>query len=183
MSLDWIYDWVLLALPGYGAENILRAKQGITIPTDPFITYQVLSLDASGFEFKNGDSALYPDPDVTPEVLGTFDRTYQQNCPIKIQIDCYSPQGMTDLQTAISCARSMDEVKEIFNDARCSFLGCEGPKNLDFLSDNDYRDRWMVTCDFMIALTRTEARYAILEWEISGEIDGLIDPLTVTIEA
>ena len=181
-SLDWIYDWIFSALPSYGAENIFRSKRGMTIPSDPFITYQVLSLDASGYEFKTGDSALYPDPDVTPKVLGTFDRTYQQNCPIKIQIDCYSPAGMADMRTLIGCAHT-DAAQDIFNAAHCSFNFVDGPRNMDFLGDTDYRDRWLITCDFTIALTRTEVKSAILEWEISGEIDGLIEPLTVTIEA
>jgi len=181
-SLDWIYDWIFSALPSYGAENIFRSKRGVTIPAVPFITYQVLSLDTSSFGFKTADSELYPDPDVTPEVLGTFDRTHQQNCPLKIQIDCYSPEGMRDLQTLLSCAHT-DDAQLVFNAAHCSYQTSDGPRNMDFLGDNDYRDRWLVTCEFLIALTRVEVMSAILEWTLTGEIDDPVDPITVTIEA
>lgn len=186
MSLDWIYDLILAALPSYGGANILRAKRGLTIPIAPFVTYQALSLDASGFEFKISDSALradpISDPPVTPLPIGTFDRTFQQNCPLSIQVDCYSPTGMEDVRTIVSAIRS-DENFAILDSARVAFLSAGVIKNLDFLGDNDYRDRWSVTLDFMIALTRTEAKNAILEWNIDGTIDVATGEIDVTINA
>lgn len=180
-SLDWVYDWISLALPSYGSENVMRAKQHITIPVDPFVTYDVISLDLSRFEMAVGDSDLYPDPGVVPEVNGTFDRTYQQNCNLQIQIDCYSPSGAFDVQTIVSVARS-EAAREIFDAAHVSATTTGTVKNLAYLADNDYRDRWQVVCDFEIALTRTEALNAILEWNLDGEIDGN-ETLEITIEA
>jgi hypothetical protein len=185
MSLDWVYDWIFAALPSYGAVNILRSKQRMNIPAVPFITYGVVFLDASGFNksVKRGD--LYADPDYTgepPTPIGTFTQTTQQDCPLQIQIDCYSPAGMTDLQTLIDTARS-EEHESIFVGAKTALQNCGVIKNLDFLGDNDYRDRWQVSCDFLIAMTRDEVRRAILDWEIGLEIDGLVHEIITTIEA
>jgi hypothetical protein len=185
MSLDWIYEWILAALPAYGADNILRAKSHYTIPSEPFITYQLIFLDSASFEFKSGDSDLYPDPDYTgepPTPVGTFDRTYQQNCPMQIQIDCYSPNGAEDLRHLIAFANS-DESIEIFNGAHVSLQSAGQIKNLAALADNDYRDRFMVSVDFMIALTRSEVKKAILEFMADGEIDTPIKTIRVTIDA
>lgn len=169
MSLDWIYDWALAALPEYGAENIYRAKQSIIIPTDPALVYDLISADLSSYETPT-DSALYPDPDpvVVPTPVGTFDRTYAQKIPVQMQIDCYSPNGLSDLHRLISFARST-AAKEIFDSYHVGFLGAGSVKNLTYLSDNDFRDRWNVTIDFMVSLSRTETLNAILEWRIGNE--------------
>lgn len=185
MSLDWIYDWIFSALPSYGADNILRDRQRATIPAHPFLTYDVVFLDVSGFETSVKDSELYEDPDYEgepPTPIGTFDRTFQKNCPLQIQIDCYSSTGMVDLQTLVSWSHS-DELEKLFNDARVEINSTGAIKNMKFLSDNDYKDRWQVICDCTIALTREEAKNAILNWSIGNTMHGATHEIATTISA
>jgi hypothetical protein len=179
MSLDWVYEFITEALPGYPGANVFRAKQSYAIPETAFITYQILSMDVSAFEKKISDSDLYADPPDDPEdppdepILGTFDRTFQQNCALRIQVDCYSPAGLTDIQTLVSCARS-DDYMRIFDGAHIAFIDAGAIRDLSFLGDNDYRDRWSVDMNFLVALTRVEQKNAILEW-IAGVETDVID--------
>jgi hypothetical protein len=184
---DWLYDWIHAALPAYASDCVFRAQQKAIIPTQPFVTYQVMSLDVSGFEFKVNDSDLREDdpsdPPVTPVPVGTFDRTQQTNCPMRVQLDCYSPTGEIDLASVVAFAHSDDAIA-IFDAAHVSFRGANLISSLAYLSDNQYRDRFVVTVDFSIALTRTETKMAILDWTLRGEVDpDMPSEMSVVINA
>ena len=171
---DFVYDLIHEALPDYTA--ILREGQSNEIPHVDFITYDVLTLDLGSFG-SYADSELYADPDVTPEVIGTFDRTFQQKCPLAITVKCYSQTGLSDLQSLCSYAHSSGAIA-ILDDASASYCGAGVVRNMKFLHDNDYKQCFMVEMEFIKAFDRVEAMEAILEMRATGkfsEIDGLIE--------
>jgi hypothetical protein len=171
---DFVYDLIHAGLPNYSA--ILREGQSNEIPSVDFIGYDVVTMDLSSFG-SYVDSTLYADPDVKPEVIGTFDRTFQQFCPLTVQINCYASTGLSDLQSLCSYARSSGAIA-ILDGAFASFIGAGVVRNMKYLSDNDYKQRFTVDMDFIKAFTQTEAKDAILEIRATGkfsDLNGLIE--------
>lgn len=175
MSLEWVHDLIRGGLPTYGADAVFRARQGAALPTGDFITYQVINLDTSRGEYLSAQSDLYTDPDpvVDPAPIGTFDRTYQQNCLIQIQIDCYSVSGLEHLRTLQSFCRMSQDAAYLLNAGRASFVGADTIRDLSSLADNEYSNRWSSVFEFNLAMARTESLNAILEWEIAGLADEI----------
>lgn len=181
MSLDWLYDLIRAALPAYGADNVFRARQRVTLPTDDFITYRVLSYDTSAQEYTAKQSDLYADPDpvVVPTPIGTFDRTYQQNVTAQIQIDCYSADGIADLWALQSYCRSSIGARAYLDPVHAAFAGANDIRDLSALADNGYENRFTSVFTFAFALDRTESLDAILHWEISGLLDDIESTIIV----
>lgn len=168
--LDWAYDWIHDGLPSYA--TIVREGQLNEIPTSDFIAYDVVTLDTSSLGSYR-DGTLYADPwdETPPYTIGTFDRTYQQNCPLTLQVKSYALNGAAHLQLLGNFARSIRAIA-LFDTANVAYIGSGVVRNMKFLDDNQYRPCWMSEFDFMIAMNRTEALEAILEIHVTGTITG-----------
>ena len=165
--LDFVYDFINAALPAY---SVLRASQSAIIPTSDFISYDVESLDVSSFgSYTDGD--LYADPDA-PEVIGTFDRTFNQRCPLTINVKCYSSTGLSDLQSLCSYAHS-DVAIAFFETAFASYQGAGVVTNAKALADNSYLPCFIVNLEFLKGFTRLEAMNAILDFNGTGNFSDL----------
>lgn len=160
---------------------VLREGQSNEVPSVDFISYMPISLDISAFEITT-DSDLYADPDDTtpPVTLGTFDRMNQQNCKLIIQVKSFSNNGLLDLQSLCSFARSSTAIA-IFDAAHVAFVECDSVRNMQFLDDNQYRPCFMSQFSFMIALTRTEALNAILTINTTGDVTGNVGTIDGSI--
>ena len=162
--LEFLYDLIHGALPSYA---VVREGQANRIPEIDFISYDVILLDLSPFE-SNTNGALYKDS--YGPLIGTFDRTFQQRCPLRVQVKGYSKTGLIDLQSVVTYSRSFDGLS-IMDRSFVSLIRASEIKNADYLTDNEFKFCTLLEIDFLKSFTRTEALLAILETNTTGNFD------------
>lgn len=161
--LEFLYDLIHGALPLY---DIVRAGQSNTIYDNDFISYDVVLLDLSPFDHIT-NSNLHKDS--YGPLIGTFDRTFQQKCPLHIQLKGYSKTAPIDLQSVVSYMRSFDGLS-ILDRSYVSLIRNNETINAPYLGDNTFMYCTLLEIEFLKSFTRTEALLAILETNVSGSV-------------
>jgi hypothetical protein len=155
-----LHDWIT-TVTGYDDQHVIRANQNGPRPTEPYATYQIISVNPADFAYWT-KVALGVDDDI--------ETTYRTPAMVMVSVDMYASDGITKL-AELGQSKYLYNIRNIFTPSDIVLRNKRDTRDLTDLGDTRWRPRYQADFDFAWYNTITEINQLILEMELHGKIE------------
>lgn len=173
MNSEAIYNWIHAVISHYDAESIYEGGQEIPEPAGAHIVYDVTNEDPVYFKMEVSDpveGGTKEDPAVT------VNRKTIVGSHVVVSVNVYNDIYGASRLRQLYASRERQDIQDLFGGA-IALYGVSAIRNLQFLGDTKYRNRFQADFDFLVNFEPTnedvgETLDTLETYDITGETDN-----------